>query len=121
MNRNPLLRFWFNVLFWSFGRGTWQYDILCGAIMVFLFLTPTSMFFSGIEKDPFNPVQKIVELQKIHSDLYLLIILNPNAKEAGDVLDKKWQDFDKRTQHHFARKAFYDEKGHTLGYILSSP
>ena len=32
------------VIFWRFRRGSWQYDILCGLILVFIFLTPKSVF-----------------------------------------------------------------------------
>ncbi len=32
------------VIFWSFGRGTIPYDILCALILAFIFLTPTAFF-----------------------------------------------------------------------------
>ncbi len=32
------------VLFWRYARGSWQYDILCGLILVFIFATPKSVF-----------------------------------------------------------------------------
>lgn len=35
------------LLFWSYGRSTWQYDILCALILAFIFLTPQSWFASG--------------------------------------------------------------------------
>jgi len=30
--------------FWSYGRSTWQYDVLCVAILAFIFLTPKGWF-----------------------------------------------------------------------------
>jgi hypothetical protein len=33
-----------DTLFWSYERGTLQYDILCGLILVFIFLTPRQNF-----------------------------------------------------------------------------
>lgn len=36
-----------NVFFWSYGRSTWQYDVLCVLILVFVFLTPKSWFERG--------------------------------------------------------------------------
>jgi hypothetical protein len=30
--------------FWSYERGSWQYDIICAVILVFIFLTPASWF-----------------------------------------------------------------------------
>lgn len=33
-----------NVFFWSYGRGTIPYDLLCALILAFIFLTPSSFF-----------------------------------------------------------------------------
>lgn len=35
------------VFFWSHGRTTWQYDVLCVLILAFVFLTPKSWFERG--------------------------------------------------------------------------
>lgn len=32
------------VIFWTYARGTWQYDVLCGLILAFIFLTPRDFF-----------------------------------------------------------------------------
>jgi hypothetical protein len=32
------------VIFWRYRRGSWQYDILCIVILLFIFLTPRSVF-----------------------------------------------------------------------------
>lgn len=43
------------VIFWRYKRGGWQYDILCGLILLFIFLTPKSVFdgsyFSGPKEE----------------------------------------------------------------------
>jgi hypothetical protein len=31
-------------LFWSFERGTWQYDLICAAILSFIFFSPRAWF-----------------------------------------------------------------------------
>ncbi len=33
-----------SVVFWSYDRGTFSYDIMCAAILLFVFLTPSSLF-----------------------------------------------------------------------------
>ena len=33
-----------NILIWTYGRGTIQYDILCALILVFIFLVPRACF-----------------------------------------------------------------------------
>lgn len=35
------------ILFWSYGRTTWQYDVLSVLILAFVFLTPPSWFETG--------------------------------------------------------------------------
>jgi hypothetical protein len=37
-----------SVLFWTYARGTWQYDLLCVIILVFIFLTPRSFFTKSL-------------------------------------------------------------------------
>lgn len=32
------------ILFWRYHRGGWQYDVLCGLILVFIFATPRGVF-----------------------------------------------------------------------------
>lgn len=116
----PLLRFWFRVLFWSYGRGTWQYDVLCGAIIAFLLLTPNSMFFAGVEKDPTVPAAMVVGLKRINSDLYVLMIINRSSPEAPATLEQRLAEFDRATGNRFARVAIYDDDNRKLGYVLSA-
>jgi hypothetical protein len=35
------------LFFWTYGRSTWQYDVLCALILAFIFLTPKSWFDNG--------------------------------------------------------------------------
>jgi hypothetical protein len=42
-----LLRTLKKLLFWSYGRSTWQYDVLCALILAFIFLTPQGWFRTG--------------------------------------------------------------------------
>lgn len=39
------------IWFWTYDRGTWQYDVMCAAILLFIFLTPAS-FFDERRKSP---------------------------------------------------------------------
>ena len=34
-------------LFWSYERGSWQYDVMCVLILAFVFFAPNSLFHSG--------------------------------------------------------------------------
>jgi hypothetical protein len=42
-----LLNAFKRVVFWSYGRTTWQYDVLCVLILAFVFLTPRGWFEWG--------------------------------------------------------------------------
>lgn len=33
--------------FWTYGRNSWQWDLLCVLILIFIFLTPKSWFSNG--------------------------------------------------------------------------
>ena len=35
------------LFFWKYARSSWQWDILCVVILIFIFLTPKSWFESG--------------------------------------------------------------------------
>lgn len=38
------------LFFWNYERNTWQWDMLCVAILIFIFLTPKSWFENGERK-----------------------------------------------------------------------
>ena len=38
------------IVFWTYGRTTWQYDVLCALILAFIFLTPKSWFASELPR-----------------------------------------------------------------------
>ncbi|HSQ19150.1 MAG TPA: hypothetical protein VLR92_02130 [Blastocatellia bacterium] len=40
------------ILFWSYERGSWQYDVMCVLILAFIFLAPNSAFRSRISETP---------------------------------------------------------------------
>ena len=35
------------IFFWNYARNTWQWDLLCVVILIFIFLTPKSWFTTG--------------------------------------------------------------------------
>lgn len=40
------------ILFWSYERGSWQYDVMCVLIRAFIFLAPNKFFQSRDESRP---------------------------------------------------------------------
>jgi len=48
------------IFFWNYARNTWQWDLLCLVILIFIFLTPKS-WFDGSER-PRNTLHQTVIL-----------------------------------------------------------
>ena len=40
------------ILFWSYERGSWQYDVMCVLILAFIFLAPNRFFQTRDESKP---------------------------------------------------------------------
>ena len=40
------------ILFWSYERGSWQYDVMCVLILAFIFLSPNHFFQSRVSAAP---------------------------------------------------------------------
>jgi len=53
------------IFFWNYARNTWQWDLLCVVILIFIFLTPKEWFTSGERAQSMvhqSPVAKTVVL-----------------------------------------------------------
>jgi uncharacterized membrane protein YfhO len=53
---------------WSYARNTWQWDVLCVVILIFIFLTPKSWFTNGERHKPARTVVIGAELVENESD-----------------------------------------------------
>jgi hypothetical protein len=56
--------FFVRSIFWSYERGSWQYDVICAVILAFIFLTPRSWFEDRptLQLTDLRHVQGVVEL-----------------------------------------------------------
>jgi hypothetical protein len=93
-------------LFWSYDRGSWQYDVLCGVILAFIFFAPNSVFHSA---DGSNAAPVFVGREEV------------GALEAGS--------FDQTLSDYFSRKynrkvkatniePMLDSDGNLKGYLV---
>jgi len=48
------------VLFWTYPRGSWQYDVLCIVIILFIFLTPARVFDRSRSEEAPSSVEELV-------------------------------------------------------------
>jgi hypothetical protein len=63
LRRNQLLGVLKKMFFWNYERNTWQWDMLCVVILIFIFLTPKSWFENSERRSNFqhqNPVATVV-------------------------------------------------------------
>src|SRR5512146_1791546 len=53
-----------NSIFWSYERGSWQYDVICVLILAFIFLSPARWFHDRprLQLSDLRHVQGIVEV-----------------------------------------------------------
>jgi hypothetical protein len=77
---SPVWRSAKSFLFWSYGRTTWQYDVLCALILAFVFLTPKTWFDAG------EPARQLTHQKGLAAAQKLLIWPdvqgpNPDAQE----------------------------------------
>lgn len=80
---NRPLRALARVVFWRFRRGSWQYDIMCGLIMLFIFLTPKSVFDGSFfsETDE-REVKQGSEMEAVEDESAGSETLNESLEEA---------------------------------------
>ena len=53
------------VVFWSYERGTWQYDVAVGAIVVFVLFSPLLIHYSDQPPVGPPPSQAMIELRNV--------------------------------------------------------
>ena len=56
------------IFFWNYARNTWQWDLLCVVILIFIFLTPNWWFLNG-ERDQ----------KALHQSRITTVVINPEG------------------------------------------
>ncbi|HEV2491633.1 MAG TPA: hypothetical protein VG204_01020 [Terriglobia bacterium] len=86
-------------IFWSYERGSWQYDIICAVILAFIFFTPRSWFQDRptLQLSDLRHVQGVVEIgrgrnwQSYQIDSRLVESVAPEKPEEGvrQILERR--------------------------------
>jgi len=107
------------VLFWSYRRASWQYDLIVVAILAFIFLTPRS-FFSDQPRLP-----KVREVQTLNDELGTQVFLVESAAvgdKTGDEITVVVQDLLRRQTGHdleiVETRPSMDAGGEVTGYLV---
>jgi hypothetical protein len=53
------------ILFWSYDRGAWQYDVVCVLILAFIFLSPNSLFIGQKQDGAAGSLPQYVSREEI--------------------------------------------------------
>ena len=62
-------------IFWAYERGSWQYDLIVGAILAFIFLSPRAWFNDRptLQMTDLRHQQGIVEMGRVNKDVRYLV------------------------------------------------
>ena len=98
------------LFFWNYARNTWQWDILCVVILIFIFLTPKS-WFENSERRGYAAHQNLTA-----SKVLISPELIDNTQDKGKV-EEVVRTFTGRSDAQVVDiRKVVDKDGHTLGY-----
>jgi len=109
-------------LFWTYDRGTWQYDIMVALILTFIFLSPRTWFndlpktaVAGVMLLSSNDHQKVYQLQAT------LIEGEPHAAEEAirSGAERILQSYVGRAVEITQITPETDSRGHVVSYAVS--
>ena len=78
-------------IFWSYERGSWQYDVIVLAILTFIFLSPRSWFNDRptLQLTNLRNQQGIVEMGRVNKDVRFLVdarLVDAQNQKAEDAI-----------------------------------
>ena len=91
---------------WGYERGSWQYDILCGLILAFIFFGPNYLFHSA---DGVNSAPVFIKREELNEP----VPENVN-KAISDYISKKFNRKVKATKV----EPMFNEAGDLTGYLV---
>ena len=91
---------------WSYERGSWQYDILCGLILAFIFFGPNQVFHSA---DGVNSAPLVIRRDDVGD------LAPENADQViSDYISTKFNRKVKASKI----EPMFDEAGELTGYLV---
>ena len=90
------------IVFWNYSRTSWQWDVLCVLILVFIFLTPKSW----LENNEFRPQKTVVISAEVLSNQADRGLIEQRAKEAAGRPESRVT----------AMREIHDATGKLVGY-----
>jgi hypothetical protein len=107
---NSLMNLLRKLFFWNYARNTWQWDVLCVVILIFIFLTPKSWFENGERQGSFMHQNSAISTVLVGPELI------GNAEDKGQV-EQVVRTFTGRNDARVLKvRKVVDEGGKTRGY-----
>ena len=98
------------LFFWNYARNTWQWDVLCVVILIFIFLTPKSWFENSERRGYAGHQNRTASTVLIGPELI------ENTQDKGKV-EQVVRTFTGRNDVQVVNiRKVVDRDGHTLGY-----
>jgi hypothetical protein len=98
------------LLFWNYARNTWQWDVLCVVILIFIFLTPKSWFENSERRRSYAHQNPAVTTVLVGPELIA------NAQDRGQV-EQVVRTFTGRPEVEVLNvRPVVDREGKTRGY-----
>ena len=67
------------MFFWNYARNTWQWDVLCVVILIFIFLTPKSWFENSERRGPISHPSPVARTLLVGPEVV------ENAQDKGQI------------------------------------
>jgi hypothetical protein len=103
-------------VFWSYRRGSWQYDVMVALILAFIFLTPRTWF-----RDQPQP-QQIVMLSSESSWAVFLVdpglVRNPGPEQLEPELRRLLEQRAHRKINRLRAEPTHNAEGRLTGYLV---
>ena len=106
------------LILWDYQRGVWQYDVICGVILLFIFLSPREWFH---DQPDIPNAAEITSLPShrgesafwVQPDLVTAIPESKRLTEIGNILNART-----RIRHVMTRiEPIYDSEQKVIGYM----
>jgi hypothetical protein len=98
------------IFFWNYARNTWQWDLLCVVILIFIFLTPKGWFSSG------ERAQRIVHQSPVAKTLVIGPELIASEEDKGQIEQRVKELTGRTTVEVLAVRRILDAEGRTRSF-----
>ena len=98
------------IFFWNYARNTWQWDLLCVVILIFIFLTPKWWFSSG------ERAQSMVHQSPIAATVLITPEVIKNEEDKAEIAERVKAMTGRSKVEVVAVRKVLDSQGRTISF-----